>query len=58
MVIDAVLADRFYIYSHPKALATVQTRIEDIMLQRNPTDPFALKPEIGEQLRQALRAVG
>ena len=57
MVVDAVLADRFYIYSHPKALATVQTRLEDIMLQRNPTDPFALKPEIGEQLRQALRAV-
>ncbi len=55
-VIDAVLADRFYIYSHPKALATVQTRLEDIVLQRNPTDPFALKPEVGEQLRDALRA--
>lgn len=57
LVIDAVLADQFYIYSHPKALATVQTRLEDIMLQRNPTDPFALKPEIGEELRRALRAV-
>jgi NAD(P)-dependent dehydrogenase (short-subunit alcohol dehydrogenase family) len=56
LVVDAVLADRFYIYSHPKALATVQTRLEDIMLQRNPTDPFALKPEIGDRLRQALRA--
>lgn len=56
LVLDAVLSDRFYIYSHPKALATVQTRLEDIMLQRNPTDPFALKPEIGDRLRQALRA--
>ena len=56
MVVDAVLADQFYIYSHPKALATVQTRLEDIMLQRNPTDPFALKPEVGEKLRAALRA--
>jgi NAD(P)-dependent dehydrogenase (short-subunit alcohol dehydrogenase family) len=56
MVVDAVLADRFYIYSHPKALATVQTRLEDIMLQRNPTDPFALKPEVGDKLRAALRA--
>jgi NAD(P)-dependent dehydrogenase (short-subunit alcohol dehydrogenase family) len=58
MVLDAVLADRFYIYSHPKALASVQTRLEDIMLQRNPTDPFALKPELGESLRAALRAAG
>ena len=55
-IVDAVLADRFYIYSHPKALATVQTRLEDIMLQRNPTDPFAHKPESGASLRAALRA--
>lgn len=56
-VVDAVLADRFYIYSHPQALATVQTRLEDIMLQRNPTDPFALKPELGAKLRAQLRDV-
>lgn len=58
MVLDAVLNDRFYIYSHPKALASVQTRLEDILMQRNPTDPFALKPELGESLRAALRANG
>ena len=57
LVLDAVLADRFYIYSHPKALATVQTRLEDIMLQRNPTDPFALKPELGDRLRSSLRGL-
>ena len=55
-VFDAVRDDRFYIYSHPKALASVQTRLEDIMLARNPTDPFAGKPEIGAELRTALRA--
>lgn len=55
-VFDAVAANQFYIYSHPKALATVQTRLEDVMLARNPTDPFAQKPELGVQLRQALRA--
>jgi NAD(P)-dependent dehydrogenase (short-subunit alcohol dehydrogenase family) len=54
-VFDAVREGRFYIYSHPKSLATVQVRLEDIMLGRNPTDPFALKPEIGEELRAALR---
>ncbi len=54
-VIDAVREGRFYIYSHPRALRSVQTRMEDIMAGRNPTDPFADKPEIGEQLRAALR---
>ena len=55
-VFDAMRERRFYIYSHPKALASVQTRLEDIMTARNPTDPFAGKPEIGAELRAALRA--
>ena len=55
-VFDAITADQFYIYSHPKAIASVQVRMEDIMLQRNPTDPFAHKPEIGVALKAALRA--
>jgi len=54
-VFDAVRDDRFYIFSHPKSLAGVQTRLEDVMLGRNPTDPFAAKPEIGAELRAALR---
>lgn len=57
-VFDAMRANRFYIYSHPKALATVQTRFEDIVQIRNPTDPFAGKPELGAELRAALRALG
>ena len=56
LVFDALREKRFYIYSHPKALASVQTRLEDVMLGRNPTDPFAGKPEIGAELRAALRA--
>ncbi|MCJ0763283.1 SDR family oxidoreductase [Variovorax terrae] len=55
-VFDAVAANQFYIYSHPKAIQSVQTRLEDIMLARNPTDPFADKPELGAQLKAALRA--
>ncbi len=55
-VFDAVAANQFYILSHPQALVSVQTRIEDIMLVRNPTDPFASKPKIGADLRAALRA--
>jgi NAD(P)-dependent dehydrogenase (short-subunit alcohol dehydrogenase family) len=55
-VFDAVAEDRFYIYSHPKSLASVQVRLEDIMTPRNPTDPFAHKPELGQVLRAQLRA--
>jgi NAD(P)-dependent dehydrogenase (short-subunit alcohol dehydrogenase family) len=58
LVFDAVAAGQFYIYSHPKAIASVQTRLEDVMLARNPTDPFAHKPELGQDLRKALRAAG
>ena len=55
MVFDAVAEGRFYIYSHPKAIASVQTRMEDVMLARNPTDPFAHKPHLGEELKRLLR---
>ncbi len=56
MVFDAVQTRRFYIYSHPQTLGSVQTRLEDVVQQRNPSDPFAARPEIGAQLRGALRA--
>jgi NAD(P)-dependent dehydrogenase (short-subunit alcohol dehydrogenase family) len=55
-VFDAIAANQFYIYSHPKAIGSVQTRLEDILLARNPTDPFSHKPELGVELKRALRA--
>ncbi len=55
MVFDACAQNQFYIYSHPKSLASVQVRLEDIMSARNPTDPFAAKPELGVKLRAELR---
>ena len=55
-VMDAVAARRFYIYSHPHALGGVQARLEDIMLGRNPSDPFKDRPDIGQRLRDAIRA--
>ena len=54
-VFDAITANQFYIYSHPKAIGSVQTRMEDVLQARNPTDPFAHKPELGLELRKALR---
>ena len=55
-VFDAIEADQFYIFSHPKALGNVQSRMEAILAIHNPPDPFAERPEIGEGLRAALRA--
>ncbi len=54
-VFDACAQNQFYIYSHPKSLGSVQVRLEDIMTPRNPTDPFAAKPELGVKLREELR---
>ena len=54
-VFDAVAANQFYIYSHPQAIGAVQVRLEDIVLSRNPTDPFSRKPELGAELKRACR---
>ena len=58
LVFDAMASGRFYVYSHPQALGGVRTRMEDQVQQRNPTDPFADRPEIGQRLREALRVQG
>ena len=42
---DAVRDDRFYIYSHPGALGNVQHRMEEIITQKNPGDPYARCPQ-------------
>ena len=55
-VFDAMATDQFYIFSHPKALGNVQSRMECIVQQTHPTDPFAERPEIGRDLKAALRA--
>lgn len=58
LVFDAMAGHQFYIYSHPKALGGVRTRMDDQLLQRRPTDPFHERPEIGQELRRALRGGG
>lgn len=52
---DAIREERFYIYSHPEALAPVQQRFEDIIGQCDPGDPFANRPEARAGLVAALR---
>ena len=54
-VFDAIESDQFYVFSHPRALGNVKSRTDAIVNIQNPPDPFAERPEIGEQLRAALR---
>ena len=55
-VFDAIAADQFYIFSHPTALGNLQSRMESILRIENPADPFLERPEVGAQLKAALRA--
>lgn len=55
-VFDAMTTDRFYIFSHPKALGNARSRFDAICAAENPPDPFAERPEIGVALRAQLRA--
>ncbi|MDE2394289.1 MAG: SDR family oxidoreductase [Burkholderiales bacterium] len=57
-VYDAMDEGRFYVFSHPHSLGAVEQRAQDVVSLRNPTDAFASRPEIGAQLREALRAKG
>ena len=52
---DAIRAGQFYIYSHPEALGNVRERMEDIVNQRNPGDPYAAAPQVRERLKNALK---
>jgi NAD(P)-dependent dehydrogenase (short-subunit alcohol dehydrogenase family) len=46
MTFEAVRDNRFYVITHPRMLASVQLRLQDIVEQRTPTDPYTFKPEL------------
>ena len=54
-VFDAIEANQFYVFSHPKALGNVKSRMEHIVSGTNPADPFLERPDIGAQLKAQLR---
>lgn len=54
-VFTAISDNQFYVFSHPKALGNVKSRMENIVSITNPADPFLERPEIGEKLRAQLR---
>lgn len=55
MTFDAIREDRFYIYSDLEPLASVRKRMEDVVQQRNPYDPYEDVPHIKQLLRAKLR---
>lgn len=54
MTFDAVRDGQFYIYSHPGALRNVAERMDAIVHQRNPGDPYAATPHVREMLKSKL----
>ena len=56
-VFDAIREDRFYVFSHPHALGNVETRMKDIVDMRNPSDPFAARPDVRTRLRNAMAEI-
>jgi NAD(P)-dependent dehydrogenase (short-subunit alcohol dehydrogenase family) len=50
MTFDAIAAERFYVLTHPAILPTIELRCNDILQQRNPSDPYATKPQVRPKL--------
>jgi NAD(P)-dependent dehydrogenase (short-subunit alcohol dehydrogenase family) len=46
MTFDAIRENRFYLITHPKILKSVELRMQDVLSQRNPSDPFAFKKDV------------
>lgn len=43
---DCIRENKFYCITHPKILGSVELRLQDILAQRNPSDPFSFKPSV------------
>lgn len=55
IVFQGVAEGRFYIFSHPQALGGVALRMNDIVHQNNPADPYAATPQVREALRGMMK---
>lgn len=55
MTFDAIRAGQFYIYSHPKALDGVAERMDGILHQPNPPDPYKNTPQVSDMLKARLK---
>ncbi len=55
MTFKAVEQQQFYIYSHPNALTSVKERMEEMVSQTNPGDPYRAAPQVREALQAKLK---
>ena len=55
---EAVREGRFYIYSHPQALASVAERMQAVVQGAPPSDPYAATPQISQMLKAQLKGQG
>ena len=55
MTFDAIRDGQFYIYSHPGTLGGVEARMNDIVHQQNPSDPYAATPQVREMLKAKMK---
>jgi len=46
MTFDAIREDRFYVITHKRILQSVELRLQDVIGQRNPSDPFSFKQNV------------
>ena len=56
LTFDAIRDGQFYIYSHPGALASVADRMNEIVNQKNPGDPYKNTPQVRDMLREKMKA--
>jgi NAD(P)-dependent dehydrogenase (short-subunit alcohol dehydrogenase family) len=56
-VFEAIREGRFYVFSHPHALGNVETRMKDIVESRNPSDPFAARPDVRTRLKETMAEI-
>lgn len=52
---QAIREQQFYIFTHPQAVDEFRVRSEDILAQRNPTDPLQHQPHLKRALRAAIK---
>ncbi len=55
LAFKGIAEERFYLFSHPKALGQVHEGAEALVGLRNPPDPFGERPELRTQLETALK---
>ena len=56
LTFDAIREGSFYIYSHPQALGGVADRMNEIVRQQNPSDPYKATPHVRDMLRAKMKA--